>query len=289
MGIKMLEHGQAVGRVHWELVDVETGKVVQQGEGIIESPWMKFIPKFMRPWLFNRYPHLLGQHNAIVNHMRQTLATAMIGTSVTFPGFIGIATGTGDITASDTALATPVDYDGANEAKANDSKSKRGLFTSRFVTQFTTAEANENIRQLGFFDAANSGNLWAKVSVVINKTSSERLNIYWYFTFERRSGLAIKSGESIGTSGNIALNTDSTLTFASPVTILRIMNNSGTLMHVKLNGGMDSGTVPTDYDYIIPDGESRELLNEEIEVSTVHIVMAEAITMPDNQVSIRGW
>ena len=52
---------------------------------------------------------------------------------------------------------------------------------------------------------------------------------------------------------------------------------------------MDSGTVPTDYDYRIPSGESRELLNEEIEVSTVHVVMAEAISMPNNQISIRGW
>ncbi len=288
MSMKMVERSAAVGRVHWELISDKTGKVIKRGDGVIENYWMNLVPKFMRTWLTEHYPDLLGQHNSVLNHARNVLADSMIGTSVTYPGFIGIATGTGDVTASDTALDTPVDYDGANEAKAVDTKALRGQFTARFITQFTTAESNQNIRQLGLFDAANSGNLWAKVSVVINKADTQRLNIYWYFTFERRAGLAIKSGTSIGATGSIVSDTDSTLTFASPITILAIENNAAAEAFIKFNGAF-TGSPPTNYDYKIPVDGRLELLNEEIEINTVHVYMTDAITMPSNEFTVRGW
>ena len=207
---KLGDAATAHGYVHWEVEDQE-GRVIRSGDGYFERWYTRFVPLMLRDWIFDRWPRLLGTRNAVLNTMRNNLADALIGTSITFPNFIGIATGTGNVAATDTALDTPVDYDGANEAKVTTSRSLRGQFTSRIVTQFSTTEANQNIRQLGLFDAANSGVLWAKVRVTIDKVNTERLTIYWYFTFERRAGLALKSGTSVGATGATANGSWTTL------------------------------------------------------------------------------
>lgn len=276
------------GFVHWEVKDTN-GKVIRSGEGYFERAYARFLPLMLKNWIFDRWPELLGTRNAVLNTMRNKLADALIGTSTTFPNFIGIATGTGDVAATDTVLDTPVDYDGANEAKASTSRSLRGQFTSRIVTQFITTEANEDIRQLGLFDAANSGMLWAKVRVTIDKVSSERLTIYWYFTFERRAGLALKSGTSIGATGATATNAWATLSFASNITVLMVENNSGGVIYLSFNGDGGSGNPPTSYDKRLSDGEAYELLNEEIDISAVHVWAGEVITLPNNQLTVRGW
>ena len=100
--------------------------------------------------------------------------------------------------------------------------------------------------------------------------------------------MAIKSGASIATTGNIADATTSTLTFASPVTIFTIHNNSGVSMYVKLNEAL-SGSPPTNYDFLIEDSDTIFQSDEEIEVSTIHVYKAGAVTMPHNSVSVRGW
>ena len=174
----LLDPYRVKGFVHWELIDDKTGRVTRRGRGKHESWWMKAVPKTLQK-LF-----LLGDENAIVDTGRNRLAQYMIGTSITSPNFIGIGTGTNGVAASDTALQTPVDYDGANDAKASATRSLKGQYTARIVTNFLATEANQNIRELGLFDAANSGNMWARVSVTINKAASERLNIYWYVVFE---------------------------------------------------------------------------------------------------------
>ena len=100
--------------------------------------------------------------------------------------------------------------------------------------------------------------------------------------------MAIKSGTSIGATGSITPNADITLTFASAVTIMFIHNNSGVLMYVKLNGAFTGGP-PTEYDFILQDGQSYFMSEEEIEVSTVHVYMNDTLTMPTNELIVRGW
>lgn len=292
MGMRLLEKSVPKGYLYWELIDNKIGRVTKHGKGVVPRSLREglydLLPSFLYPFL--RRFFLLGYENAILNFMRNKMADFFIGTSVTPPTFIGIATGTGNVGAADTALDTPVDYDGANEAKVVDSKTLLGSFTSRLVVQFTTTEANQNIRQIGLFDAANAGGLWAKVKVTINKTSTERLNIYWYITWERRAGLAIKTGASISPTGTVTLNTVSTLTFASAVTVIMLENNSGSIIYVKFNAALDSGTAPTNYDIKMADGDRIELTQEELSVVTLSLASAAAtFTMPDNNFIASGW
>jgi len=280
-----------VGYVDWELIDDETGKVVERGRGYSNKWWeplLYFVNKFT--FISNLFYRFFrpGQSNAILDKARSELADFMVGTSITVPGFVGIATGSGTIASSDTTLDTPVDYDGSNEAKAFSGKSVRGNNLVRYVTQFTKVEAIQTIGQLGLFTAANSGNLWAKVSVTIVKTATQRLNVYWYVIFERNAALAIKSGGSIGATGLVSTSADSTLTFPTTVTSLSIHNNSGVLMYVSLNDAM-TGNPPEDYDFLILDGGKLELMQEEVSIATVHVFMADTFTLPDTQLVVRGW
>jgi hypothetical protein len=292
-GLKIAEPAILRGYVDWELVDDKTGRVTSNGRGWIRRKWLgrrlsrilDFLTPYL-PFLSRLFPY--GVENALVNTARNKLANAFIGTATTYPQWIGIGTGTNDVGGGDTALQTLVHYDGTNDAKVADSKTLKGQFTSRIITQFTTAQANQSIRELGLFDAANSGNLWARVRVTINKTSSERLNVHWYIIFERRSSLAIKTGASIGATGTITANTDITLTFSSSVTIVIIFNNSSVPMYIKFNGALTSSP-PTDYDAYIESGGHFIMSDEEIDVSTVHVYMNAAITMPHNNLTVRGW
>ena len=130
--------------------------------------------------------------------------------------------------------------------------------------------------------------MWARVNVNITKTPQQKVNIYWYLVFERRTGLAIKSGESIGATGSITANTASTLSFVSQVTICTIHNNTGQPLYVKLNGVL-VGTPPTNYDFILLDGQSYLQSDEEIAINTVGVYVNATITMPSNTIVVRGW
>ena len=283
---KVVEYVLPKGYVHWELIDEKTGKITHHGVGTAEINWVKYaeriLPKFLKRFL------PLGDENAILNFARNKFADFFIGTSVTPPEYIGIGTGTGNVAASDTALDTLTHYDGVNDAKIASSKTLLGLYTSRIVTQFSTTEAVQSIRQLGLFDAANSGNLWAKVKVTINKANTERLNVYWYILWERRVGVAIKTGASIGATGTTVANTDSTLTFASAVTIVTIHNNTGIRAYFKLNEAL-TGDPPTNFDFLLEDGDSMTQSDEEIEISTIHVYLDDGIVMPNNKLTARGW
>lgn len=249
------------GYVRWELYDELNNKIIKKGKS-----------------------------NVITNFAREKLASAYKGDTVTFPSHIGIGTGTSTPAAGDTALQTPVNYDGVNAAKTIDSKSVIRLYATRFVTQFLTTEANQNIRELGLFDAANSGNLWARVSVTINKVNTQRLTVYWYLTFERGTGVPVKTGASIGATGTITSAVDSTATFASQVTFCIIENNTGDVVYVSISDAM-SGTPPNEYDYRIANGSRIELLDEEFGITDLHIykVAVNNFSLPNNALSIRGW
>ena len=279
-----LDQFKVRGYVDWELVDDATGKVVKRGEGTATRWWYRYIPSFLQQLL------RLGTENAVVDYARNRMATAVIGTSVTYPTFIALGTGTNAVAASDTALQTVSQYDGSNDAKVASSQSLKGLYTSRIVVQFGTTEGNVTIRELGLFPANDaSQNMWARVNVNIAKTSSERLNVYWYIVFERRAGLAIKTGTSIAATGTTVANTDSTLTFASAVTIFVVHNNSGVVMYLKLNGAM-TGSPPQDYDYVLQDGQSLIQSEEEVEVTTIHVYLNAAITpSTSNLLTFQGW
>ena len=281
---KLLDPARVKGYVHWELEDETTGKIVKRGRGRVEGRYISLLPGVVTRFL------RLGTENAIVDHARNQLATACIGSSVTFPQYVALGTGTTDVAASQTALATVNQYDGANDAKIANSRTLRGQYTSRIVAQFLTTEGNTTITELGLFEANDaSQDMWARDRVNITKTPTERLNIYWYLVFERRTGLAIKSGASIGVTGVVTAATDSTMTFASAATIVIIENNAGEVVYIKLNEALNHGVSPTNYDFRMANGTRVELLNEEVEVSTVHVVKPTGHAMPHNSLSIRGW
>jgi hypothetical protein len=249
-----------VGYVLWELTDNATGQV-----------------------------QLKGQSNIITNKGREQMAKTLSGQVITQPGFVGVGTGTNSPAASDTALQTVFQYDGANDAKAIDSKSIRSLYTSRFITQFTTAQANTTIREIGLFDAANGGVLWARVAVNIVKAVSQRLTIYWYVTFTRSIDVALKTGASISATGTISGATASTLTFASPVTVCIIHNNSGEELYFRINQAL-VGSPPDSFDFMLQDNENHFFDNEEINITTVSVYGATISgTMPINKLSVVGW
>lgn len=249
------------GYVRWTLTDDKTKKVIKGGRA-----------------------------NVITNYARQQLADAFIGTAVTFPQFVAVGTGTTTPAAADTALETLSQYDGANDAKQADSRSVRGLYTSRIVTQFITSEANITIRELGLYDAANGGNLWARVAINVTKSNTQRFTVYWYITFERTTGVAIKSGGSIGATGTVTAATESTLTFASAVTIVMIHNNAGEDLYFRLNQALSGESPPVTYDFVLADGERLFLNNEEISISTVSVYGATINgSMPLNTLAVVGW
>ena len=288
-GMKLVEVSEPRGYVDWELIDELTGKITKRGRGYIHRTWYGRL----YDCLFGRWkPLRLGTPNGIVNNGREQMATALTGGSVTYPTFVGVGTGTTAVTASDTALETVSQYDGANDAKAVSSRSLLGRFTARIIAQFLTTEANITITELGLFEANDaSTNMWARVRVNIVKANTERLNIYWYIVFERRPGLAIKTGASTQATGVVTQNEISTITFGSNVTVLRVHNNTGQIVYLKLNAALNHATAPTNYDYKLADGESMELLNEEIDVSTISVTTpAASFTIESSNVMVaQGW
>ena len=251
-----------IGFVEWELKNERTGQITKSGKA-----------------------------NIVVNYARERLARSVIGESITYPGFVAVGTGTNTPAAADTALQTLSQYDGSNDAKAVSSKSLKSLYTSRFVAQFNSAQANITIKELGLFDAANAGNMWARVSVDITKTSSEVLNVYWNITFDRSSGVAIKTGASINGTGTAVDGTAFTVSFASTVTVVMIHNNSGQKMYYKINEDLDAASPPVDYDFILADGESLLLTNEEIAITDIDVFGSgiSAGALPKNQYGFVGW
>ena len=281
------------GYVHWEVLD-ENDKVIRRGEGQGSQWWLKIVPSFIRrfiPW---------GKRNAIVNLARAQLAEFLkTGSGVTAPSFIGVGSGTNTVSSSDTALQTAIPYTGGSAtAKAVTTRTILDQYTVRYITSFgtneiTTSSSDVSVRELGLFTtSAVTSNMWARVNVNVTKANTEKLNIYWYITFERRTGLAIKSGESVGTTGNVTAVTDSTLTFSSAVTILMIHNDTGQKAYFRFNGaftGETNSVAPNNYDIVLEDGQSYYQSDEEIEVASVHVYVNANITMPNNTLVVRGW
>ncbi len=186
--------------------------------------------------------------------------------------------------ASDTDLQTPIKYNGSSFAKDASLRETRATFNARIVTQFSTSEGNFNIRELGLFDAADSGDMWARVSVIINKTSSQRLTVYWNIAFRRGTGVPIKTGSSIGATGVITAAVDSELSFVSTITMMFVHNNSGERIYFRINTATIGGTSPTEYDFILEGGEDIVFSEEEIGINTIHVMtVALAGTMPLNK------
>lgn len=259
----ILQAAKPRGYVVWELTEEQTGKVQKRGKS-----------------------------NLITSYARGQLAQQLAGVSITLPGFVGVGTGTTTPQVSDTDIETVSQYNGSNDAKAVDSKSVRGQYTTRLITQFTTAEANISITELGLLDAADAGNLWARVLVTITKTNTQRLTIYWYITFDRSENVAIKNGSSITATGTMTAGSLFTATFANTVTSVIITNNNGGDMWFRFNAALDGGTPPVSYDVMIKDTEMLLLIEEEFAISTISCFRASGGAtgaLPKNELSIVGW
>jgi hypothetical protein len=229
--------------------------------------------------------------NLIVNTGRIEMAKAILDQTFAIPDYIGLGTGTTSPAAGDTDLETIFQYDGANNAKQVAGKFIVSTFKARITGQFITTEGNTTIREIGLFSAANTPyTMWARVAVNITKTTSHRLTVFWHITFERDTDVALKVGTSIAATGTVTQNTDSALSFASNVTVLRLVNNTGAVLYVRLNGATTGGNPPTTYDYRMANGDSLELMNEEIEISQVNVLSTIAtFSLPDNQLVCVGW
>ena len=278
------------GYVHWEILD-EDDNVIERGYGVGSQWWLKYIPNFLHRFL----PY--GKQNAIVDTARKRITDWVAGGSApAVPNYVGVGTGTDPVASSDTGLETAIPYTGVTAtAKIADTTSVFGEMSVRYVTSFgtqeiTTGASNVVIREFGLFTGTDlsTSDMWARVNVNIDKSPQQKVNVYWYLVFERRTGLAIKSGESIGATGSITANTASTLSFVSQVTICTIHNNTGQPLYVKLNGVL-VGTPPTNYDFILLDGQSYLQSDEEIAINTVGVYVNATITMPSNTIVVRGW
>jgi len=278
----------AQGFVHWELRNESTGKLTGKGLGQAETFYGKILNKLSMGKM-----HLpFGKRNAIVNHARNKLANALIGTAITYPTFVAVGTGTNAATASDTALQTKVLYDGTNEAKVVDTRSLKGDYGARLVVQFSTSEANATIQEIGLFEGNDAdANMWARVSATITKTSSDRLTIYWYLFFERNPGLALKTGSSQQPTPSLVQGSSVAASFSPSVTLLRVHNNTGGNLYLRLNGALEADATPNNYDSIVGNGEDFILDNEEIDISSLGLnnVAGGSFTLPDNKLSISGW
>ena len=278
------------GYVHWEILD-ENDNIIKRGYGVGSQWWLKYIPNFLHRFL----PY--GKQNAIVDTARKRITDWVAGGSApAVPNYVGVGTGTDPVASSDTGLETAIPYTGVTAtAKIADTTSVFGEMAVRYVTSFntneiTTGASDVDIKEFGLFTGTDlsTADMWARVNVNITKTPQQKVNIYWYLVFERRTGLAIKSGESIGATGSITANTASTLSFVSQVTICTIHNNTGQPLYVKLNGVL-VGTPPTNYDFILLDGQSYLQSDEEIAINTVGVYVNATITMPSNTIVVRGW
>jgi hypothetical protein len=280
------------GYVHWELTDAKTGRIREQGEGQAEILKWKWLEKLSLGFLKPK----LGKRNAIVNNARNQIALSLTGVSITYPNFVGLGTGTNPVTATDTALQTKVQYDGANDAKAATTRSLKGDFTARIVAQFDTDEGNTTIQEIGLFEGNDSTqNMWARINATIVKSSSDRLSIYWYLILERTPGLALKQGiaqQPIFAMVQGSASAATTQNFSPSVTLLRVHNRTGGRLYGRLNGALQAGATPNNYDFLLQDGEDFELFNEEILISSLSLTNANAggtFTTPDNLLTVSGW
>lgn len=132
----------------------------------------------------NEYRRTILIPNQITNFARDWFISTLLDPAYASgnnlpPAFIGLGTTQSVITPAATTLDNPESYDGTNAAKEAESRT-RFQQSVRIHTQFTTGEANFGIRQLGLFDAANDGNLWAIINTNLVKIQGERLSVFWY-------------------------------------------------------------------------------------------------------------
>ena len=290
--------------VSWVLTDEVTGK--KKYGGSYSKLWVaKLIPDFVK----SRWKN--GIRNNVTNTARTKMADFMAGATIAPPTLMALGTGTSSPSAADTRLQTPLNYNtqgGTNYTKTVSTRFLKSDYEARFIETFSANEVanNTQIREIGLFDSSGGNadtGLWARVGVDITKANTEKLDVSWSLITERRAGLAIKSGESIGVSGTISQlssSTDSTLTFqnnagsAQPCTIVFIHNDLGQRAYLKFNGAFTGETTtaaPNNYDIVLEDGQSFYQSDEEIEIANVHVWanVSSNVAMPSNTFVIRGW
>ena len=151
MGIDMLSPLRVRGRVEWVVDEMSRGEVVSR----LRS----------------------GCENVVTDYTKSHIAAALVTpAALTPPRYIGLGDESGVVLSSDTTLGNVLPYNGADAAKAVSDVTQYNATTVRHIVQFTVAEGNGAIKQFGLYDAANDGNLWAKVGVTVNKVSGERLH-----------------------------------------------------------------------------------------------------------------
>ena len=253
------------GVVYWELEDIYTGEITS------------------------------GKNtNTITGYAKQQMANRVVGVTATaYPGYIGVGTGSGDDSPEYTSLVTALAY-GTNAsayAKVCSIKNKLDLYTSRFVTSFASTEAVGSLKEIGLFDGTSStAKLWARVSVNIDKTNTQRLTIYWYWEFDP-SGNFTLSGNSVSVEETLAAwvaNTVTTYNFENPVLLTLIQWDSTNAIKVKLNGTVTSSK----YDFILGGSFAKTCqVIQDVEVNSVSILPVNAQTLATLRTNfvLQGW
>lgn len=125
---------------------------------------------------------VIETHNLVVDNGMESIIQRLAGVDIPANTkgtitYCAVGTGTDAPTANDTKLQTEV------ERKQITVRTYSGK-TATFTSFFSTEEANDTLKELGLFgdDAtiiADSGTLFARLSIDRAKTSSETLTIEW--------------------------------------------------------------------------------------------------------------
>ena len=254
---------QLKGRVEWKLTDIKSGKIIS---GKID--------------------------NLITSSARENLASLAIGETVSnLPNYIGLGTGEEITSDAISGLITPIQYDGANYNKMCGVRNKLGLYSARYIASFVPSEAIGTIREIGLFSGPNQDDeLWARVTVNIYKTATQRLSVYWYFDFSPTELITVR-GSSLSIQEALTAwiaNQTYPYTFSSASVVALLQWNHASEIKIRLNASVSN----TKYDLILGGDFSRKVkvLNN-FRVTGVSILPNQNVSLNDikRNLVIRGW
>lgn len=152
-----------------------------------------FIGKFLnklgldfRNFLFGKYYNEMPLSNLVVNGAFAKFAGAQNGTGIDVK-YIGMGTGTTAAAATDTTLETEINQDGNPSFTTRGAAGTQSLVTTnvtddtaQVVRTFTIGAYTPAVTELGLFDAATSGTLYARqVFSAVNLVEDDSFQVTW--------------------------------------------------------------------------------------------------------------
>jgi hypothetical protein len=123
--------------------------------------------------------HRIIQDNVVTNNGRDRIAALISQSSVVFPSYIAIGTGTTAVAVTDTAMETEVDRNAITSTT-----DASGVVS--FQAFFSKTQANgSTISEVGLFDAAAAGTMicHSLLGATIAKDNTISITVTWTITF----------------------------------------------------------------------------------------------------------